>query len=49
MFIGCLICYMLRVNLSINMLAMVEPQTTNSTKDFITKPEVPDVYLDLQN
>lgn len=46
MFTGCFIAYMLRVNLSINILAMVEPQTLplhlNSTTDFTTKPDVPD-------
>lgn len=44
MFMACLISYMLRVNLSINILAMVEKNHEPNITDLITaKPEEPDV------
>lgn len=46
-FVGCLIAYMLRVNLSITILAMVAPRTAvdNFTSDGNTTVIVPDVRM----
>lgn len=44
-FVGCLIAYMLRVNLSITILAMTVPRTAieNSIDDNSTIADIPDV------
>lgn len=44
-FMGCFIAYMLRVNLSITLLAMIEPRTSigNYTNENISMSKVPEV------
>lgn len=45
LFFACFISYMLRVNLSINILAMVEPINLNENKTLTLAPDVSEALI----